>query len=440
MNVNSVSSFQNAISQANNGGNVTILIADGTYQVASTASYPYLTGSNVVIRSLSGNRDNVILTGGGMLSTSSTENGILVTGNNVTIADLTIREVGNHGIQVSGHNLLVHNVKIQNTYEQLFKGSTSAATIDSAIVQCSLFEYTAGIGPQWYIGGLDIHKANGWTVRDNIFKNIISPSNAVAEHAVHFWDNSANNVVERNQIINCDRGIGFGLGSSPNTGGTIRNNMIYNNGSGIFADVGIGLESSPNTDVYNNTIQIEYDNAIEYRFAATANGNIQNNLTNKLIKSRDGGTANVSSNVTNAIVNWYSDVNSGNLRLASSIPSVVDQGLNLSNLFQDDLDKNLRPNGASFDIGAHEYIGTTGMQDHLLSNKIKIYPNPSNGLFTIQLNDHHTNTELFINDSFGQTILFKNIENQETQVDVSDFTAGIYFVRIEGSIFRLIKR
>jgi len=35
----------------------------------------------------------------------------------LTIADLTVSDVGNHGIQVCDHNLLVHNVCIKDTYE-----------------------------------------------------------------------------------------------------------------------------------------------------------------------------------------------------------------------------------------------------------------------------------------------------------------------------------
>src|SRR5688572_2334842 len=180
--VNSASSFRDAINQANaNGGNMTILIEDGTYHVATTASYPYITASNLVIRSASGNRDMVILHGDGMKDVApNTENGLGIAGNNVVIADLTIRDIGNHGIQVSGHNLYVHNVKIQDAYQQMLKGATAASSIDSAIVQCSLFEYTSGIGPNFYIGGLDIHKGRNWTVRDNVFKNIISPSGSVA--------------------------------------------------------------------------------------------------------------------------------------------------------------------------------------------------------------------------------------------------------------------
>lgn len=346
-----------AINMANATGNRTILIADGVYPIASTASYPYITGSNLVFRSLSGNRDAVVLTGQGMKDVAPlTENGISLVGNNITIADLTIRDVGNHGISLNSDNHLIHNVKIQDTYEQMIKGTTSGNFSNDVVVQCCLLEYTAGVGPQWYIGGLDIHEGVDWNVKDNVFRNISSPSNNLAEHAIHFWSASANNIIERNLIYNCDRGVGFGLGSSPNEGGIIRNNMIYNDGSGIFDDVGIGLESSPNTQVYNNTIYIEYPNAIEYRFEATNGVIITNNLTNKAIKSRNGGQATLTTNYTNALADWFEEINEGDLHLAEDIDQVVDQGTDLGDLVIDDLDQYPRPMGAAIDLGAHEWM------------------------------------------------------------------------------------
>jgi len=436
--VNSVSAFKNAINQANtNGGNMTILIENGTYQIASATSYPYITGSNVVIRSLSGSRDAVILRGGGMVDVSpNTENGLGIAGDNVTIADLTIREVGNHGIQVSGHNLYVHNVRIQSTYQQMIKGATSASGIDSGIVQCSLFEYPAGAGPQYYIGGLDIHKGKNWIVRDNVFRNIASPSGSAAEHAVHFWDNCSDNTVERNCIINCDRGIGFGLGSSPNTGGIIRNNMIYNNGAGPFDDVGIGLETSPYTKVYNNSVYINYVNAIEYRFAGTHSADVKNNLANKLIVSRDGGAATLGTNITNAQPGWFVNTSAGDLHLASNNSLLVDMGTSLPAFVADDIDKTSRPQAAGFDVGAHEYT----IPQSIVEPSVKyfsVFPNPSNGQFTIyglKPGDH----DLEIHDIVGKMIFHSTIDSSGCTEAPSERSitvrakSGIYFVKAMG--------
>jgi hypothetical protein len=425
--------LKNAINQANDeGGNITILIADGTYQIASTSWYPYITANNIVFRSLSGNRDAVILTGNGMTDVApAVENGIYCVGNNITIADLTIKDVGNHGIATQGDSLFVHNVKIQNTFEQMLKGTSS----DNSIVQCSLFEYPSGVGPQFYIGGLDIHEGDNWIVRDNIFKNISSPSESLAEHAIHFWDFSSNNTIERNWIINCDRGIGFGLGSSPNEGGIIRNNMIYNDGSSMFNDVGIGLETSPNTKIYNNTIYINYQNAIEYRFTETTNVDITNNLTNKVIKSRNGGQASLTTNNLNAEESWFENLTSGNLRILSEIVTVTNQGTSLTENVTLDIDKTPRPQGNAYDIGASEYIIPLNVNDiGIISPKIKIFPNPSASSIIIKSD---------VNSIFNITIynlLKQRIDSFVGQrlssgfvINTNDWKAGIYFCHISDS-------
>ena len=354
--VSNTQELRNAIIQANDGGNLTVLIEDGTYPIASTSWYPYITGSNLVFRSASGNRDAVILTGQGMQDVApGTEIVMSLVGDNITIADLTIRDCGNHGISTNSDNHLIHNVRIQDTYEQMIKGTSGGDNgSEDCIVQCSLFEYTDGIGPQWYIGGLDIHEGDSWIVRDNIFRDIASPSQTLAEHAIHFWDDSRFNLVERNKIINCDRGIGFGLGSSPNLGGVIRNNMIYNDGQDPFHDVGIGLETSPYTHVYNNTIHIQYPNAIEYRFESTHTARIANNLVNQAIRSRNGGQAFLNTNIEEIEDDWFVDYANGDLHLVDAVESIVNAGTSLSiTLISDDFDQEDRLDG--IDIGADEY-------------------------------------------------------------------------------------
>jgi hypothetical protein len=355
--VSSVAELVAAVATVNTtGGNRTVLIEDGYYSLTSML---YILADNVMFRSSSGNRSGVTLVGQGM--NGNVSHVFLVGGSHITIADISLGEVANHGIQVQGeqgaNNLWVHNVRIFNTGEQMIKGSFGNETgSEDGIIECSLFEYTESFGPQYYIGGIDVHQGINWTVSNNTFKNIRSPETAIAEHAIHFWRGSQNLVIDKNIIINCDRGIGLGLGSSGCTGGMIRNNMIYSDDMGLHNDVGIGLESASNFFVYNNTIFFDhgYLNAIEYRFAASVGNEIINNLTNRAITSRDGGSAIVRNNLTAAVSTWFAHSPTGDLHLNENINTVVDAGETLADI-EDDIDCETRPKGSSYDIGADEY-------------------------------------------------------------------------------------
>ena len=361
INVSTVSELESAVGRINNeDGPFTILIADGTYNLNNGF---WITGSDFIIRSQSGNRDAVVLNGKGM--SGGVSHIFWILGENTTIADISFGNVANHAIQIMGESarsaddITVYNVRIFDTGEQMIKGSSDG--IDGAadgIVECSLLEYTNSFGPQWYIGGIDIHRGSNWIVRNNTFKNIRSPEagSGPSEHAVHFWNNSENITVESNTIINCDRGIGLGLGDSSVHGGVIRNNMIYNNGQGLNDDVGIGLESADNILVYNNTIffDSDYPNAIEYRFEATTGTEIYGNLSNRAISQRNNGQATLQNNITTASADWFINAPNGDLHLADAISSVVDQGLFIDGL-DVDIDGDSRNLGTAPDIGADEF-------------------------------------------------------------------------------------
>ena len=73
------------------GGNYTILLADGTYELTTPL---YISVNQVMLRSNSGNRNSVLLTGQGM--DGSITHIFQVMGSDITIADLSIGEVSNH--------------------------------------------------------------------------------------------------------------------------------------------------------------------------------------------------------------------------------------------------------------------------------------------------------------------------------------------------------
>jgi hypothetical protein len=307
--VSNVAELYQAVQKANRSSKGTdIVIADGHYEVNQRLKF---TGSHISLKSMSGDPTSVILSGQGMKYRRTVEVLIDVSGSYISLSGFTLEQSSNHLIQVRAEKNADHfslsNCVLRDSYEQLLKVSSAKKNdptfADNGSVKNCLFEYTAGVGPQFYIGGIDAHKSRNWTVSGNTFKNIASPSKHVAEHAIHFWRKSANITVINNTIEDCDRGIGFGLGNTPSNqtkGGLIANNLIKNsNPSHQYTDVGIILEASPDVDIINNRVFIEgnYPNAIEYRFAATKKVMIKDNVTNRSIASRDGAQAELSGNL-----------------------------------------------------------------------------------------------------------------------------------------------
>lgn len=359
--VSDVSELKAAIADANKGGDPTILLTDGTYPL--NGEYLRITADNVTVGSQSRDRDKVVLDG----KYQTTEIFQIVAAN-VTLRDLTLKKAQDHPIHVMGGqtttNILLSNLRIIDPGQQAIKINPSgdATSLGSGIIENSLIELT-GAGRVYvlshngscYTGGVDAHAAEGWVIRDNLIRGFWC-AGSLSEHGIHLWSGSRDTLVERNLIIDCDRGIGFGLGDSPHYGGIIRNNMIYHPQGHGQSDVGIGLENASDAQVYNNTIYLNhtYQNAIEYRFPDSRNITIANNLTNKQITSRQGGEAELLTNVTNAQKSWFVDLPAGDLHLDESVSGVVNSGTAITGLV-DDIDRGARPFDGGFDIGADEF-------------------------------------------------------------------------------------
>jgi hypothetical protein len=369
--VTTVPELQAAVAAANSGsGPATILVRDGVYPLTQ---FLWITRDGLTLRGESGNPAAAVLEGSGM--TSGITHLVQVAAHDVTVESLTLRRVLNHAVQVHGEGpysadgTVLRNLVLQDTGQQMVKVSYKSGTTSSAddgLVENCVFEYTAGIGPQYYIGGIDAHQAQNWTVRGCTFRGIRSPDASVAEHAVHFWSDAGGTVVERNLIVNCDRGIGFGLGTRGHHGGSIRNNMIYHADLGADrADVSIELESAVGTEVVHNTIYQEhsYQSAISVRWSASS-ATVANNLIrvtgggSRTIWARDGATVTQSGNVLGAQGSWFVDVPNADLHLVGTVANVLDAAP--AGNVTDDFDGQSRPQGGASDVGADEVAGTTG--------------------------------------------------------------------------------
>lgn len=313
--VSSSEELINALDIANKrGGRTAIFLEDGLYTLTSTLR---VSADDILFLSRSKNPYNVIVKREGFFSAGRVQNLFEVRASGFVLDGITLADAPNHLIQIAAENNasnpVIRNCILQDSYEQLVKVSYDQESRPenisyNGVVEHCIFQYTAGLAPNYYTGGIDALGAKNWRVENNIFKDIASPSRHIAQHAVHFWVNASNNIVQNNIFIDNDRAIGFGMKQQKretetldynSKGGVISGNIIYHSDNGDpFADTGIVLEASPETVIKGNYIFMRhgYPRAIEYRFEETQEVLIQNNRTNRPISARDNGRATLSGN------------------------------------------------------------------------------------------------------------------------------------------------
>jgi hypothetical protein len=362
--VSTVAALQAAVGSL--ASNRTIVIAPGTYQLTSTL---WINGtlSNVTIRGATNNRDDVVIVGRGMgVPDGSVPFGIWTGGNvtNVTIANLTIRDIYQHPIifNAGTQSPRVYNVRLVNAGEQFLKSNPdgSGGGVDNGIVEYSVFEYT-NTAPSYYTNGVDVLTGRDWIIRHNLFRRIRAPQGELAGPAILSWFGSSGTVADSNTFVDCQREMSFGLVErTPNdhTGGVISNNFVVRN-AGMGGDVAIGVFDSPGTKVVHNTVLLrgQYPNAFEYRFPDTTNVAIVNNLADRGAQARDGGTATLLGNVWTAQASWFVDPLGGDMHLQPGASLAIDQGVATSDA-PADWDGESRAGGAP-DVGADERAAAT---------------------------------------------------------------------------------
>jgi hypothetical protein len=366
--------------------NTTLLLADGLYRITRPL---IMRQQNVWLRSASGNRDKVILDGllrKPMKRDNCVNEVIAIKASGICISDISIRHARDHGLHISpagdGHikNIRIDNIHIYDCGQQLIKvnsngGKPKLYWANDGIIENSLIEFQDNsimqdMGKYFYTGGIDIHGGSNWLIRDNVFRNI-QRDGKLMEHAVHMWNKCRGTIVERNQFIDCVRGIGFGMkreggarerkyadgkGDKPyfdHIGGVIRNNMIFNR-HGIRLDSGIELMNVIDVKVYHNTV-VSLDkpfSCIEYRWPNTR-VQVKNNIVSHSIRPRDGAKAELAKNISEAPPKLFKDYAKGDLHLARSARQAVDRGEVLGKgEVIDDVDGDKR--GKRPDIGADE--------------------------------------------------------------------------------------
>lgn len=383
--VDSAGAIARAVAEIESG--TTIVIEPGDYVLERTI---HLFGGlrDVAIRGATGDPADVVLRGPGMEDPEygSVPHGVLISDvEGVVVADLTLRDVWFHTVQVQGEqgarDVTLYNLELVDSGEQFVKVSSAGPPgpyADGGLVACSRLAYTDRARDD-YTNGVDVLAGSAWTVRDNIFERIRAPEGQLAGPAVLMWRNTIGSVIERNVFVDCDRAIALGL-SEPDPrlardgesvydhqGGIVRNNVIWRAPRSRTGDVGISINFARDFRVLHNTVILNGTfplGAIEYRFPAT-DGEIANNLSDAPIWQRDGAEARLSGNKIDAEPILFVDALSGDLHLrppaggggggGGAGAGVID-AVPARDDVPDDVDGQARPAGAAADIGADEHV------------------------------------------------------------------------------------
>lgn len=460
-----VAGINSAISAAT--GPTTIYLTDGTYNIPA-GTYILVSKPDIMIRSLSGNRDMVIINGTGMQSQSGDYHGIQIARGNCTIADVTIQNIDCHPIQINFNttfdidNVLIHNVHIVDGGQQLIKVNVSGTGMfsDNGIIECSLLEYTTSLPTgYWYTNGIDLQGGTGWTIRDNTLRRIKASMDQYsaglsAGPAILCFKQSSNTLVERNTILDCDEGIFFGnwgdVGPS-HSGGIIRNNFIRGD---IYTRAGIGVSRSPNALIVNNTIYSPGSNSyqsqsltsIEITGSEATGCVIQNNIMNEYINIT--GSAPTPTQVTN--ISTSGSVHYVNpsavhplfpdLHLLSSSSAINAGTANASRT----LDYDCQTASSTVDIGADEYYLTTNINTNSNSITMQIFPNPTTDELNISYSlNQSQNVLIELLNVLGEKVILLNQKqyagDRTFNLHLSELSlnSGVYFVRlsVEGNSY-----
>ncbi len=373
----------------------TIELLPGTYELpeASSGEYTglYFTNPDVTLRGASGNAADVIVDSAYHDQGEQTA-AISVDAPGIVLADFTVQRSIFHLVHLwaNGDDAVIFNVRLVDGGQQFLKASPGDGTVDDVEVSCSAFVMTDegrdnvwGYGDQegsttCYTGGIDTHDARNWTVRYSHFEGIYcdtaggrpahgkkasdrgdqSYAGGLAEHAIHMWNSEqgSSHQIYGNSIVDCARGIGIGL-VDPVYGTRVTNNSVFSSfPASREHDVGIIVEHGTDIDVSHNTVFFShpdaYPQAIEIRFDDTRAVSVENNLTNRAIRERDGALAEQANNVSDADPSWFVEPDAGDLHLldCDAVPSA-------ERLDRVELDIDGQERAAQTPLGADECAG-----------------------------------------------------------------------------------
>ena len=274
-----------------------ILLEDGIYPLEQ---YAVVLNQSMTLRGASGNNEKVVIEGRGY---DENAEALMIMANNVHIADLTVKNIRDHGITIHEDfaEPVIYNVNLVDIGTQHIKGNRPGP---GGIIACSQLGYTTPNSTGDYNSAIDIHRAIEWTIRDNTIYNIYGDGSGCivdadcgsmwpgGEPAILLWREAKDNTITRNTIVDSFRAIALGL-DTPYSGGVVEDNFICRSEEGkdgingfIQGDAGISLSGASNVIVRGNRIALGGDYPGQIEISGGTGITLENNTMSKPVWDR----------------------------------------------------------------------------------------------------------------------------------------------------------
>ncbi len=305
-------------------------------------------------------------------------------------------------------NLRVNNVRMIDSDGVSSKEAIEAALSGVEISDCYIQDKGFGIAI-WYGGGS--YELKNYLIRNNIFANVArTPNFGFGNSAALFCPDPSNNIKIYNNVFHR---MGVGLSLTAATGVDIRNNVFLETEAEDVKD-GASLTFTNNLKYHTNPTKANF-----------SGNNISANSTNIL-------GAPGFNNSGNRWDNYY--------KPASGSSFCVNKGVNVGLSFS----------GSAPDIGRWEYTGTPLVETELMAFNAKyqtkeadfsVFPVPSSGTLTVGIGKELEVKGLSLINSQGQVMRLEKANNLRFfELDLSQYPAGIYFLRLEHTNGVSVKR
>ena len=69
---------------------------------------------------------------------------------------------------------------------------------------------------------------------------------------------------------------------------------------------------------------------------------------------------------------------------------------------------------------------------------LRLFPNPNNGSFTVELSNNVMEGDLQIYSITGKLLQSVNVNSKKQVIDATDLANGIYFIRLQNEVIRFV--